>query len=153
MKKRLSVLFLTLLLALLLCGCDGAGFRDTLQINWEVQLPSDGTVVYEKDDGGLRDPTIYTVCEYTDADRLKNLFAWENSIDMNWSMFSSDYEMEAKSVSEFAGGIADYLSVPEEFRTDYSACLQYFKEEDDGSKLAVLYEVSTNRLYIIQYFM
>ena len=136
-ERRASLLAIALLAALLLCGCTA---RDTIHINWGLQLPAGGALAYEADSGASfhGDGVRYHVFQYQSGELLADLLPWEEP---------SDAQVER------AAGFLDEIQVPAEKRADFAGCSCWYDQQDDNSEIYVFYEEETDTLYVVESFL
>lgn len=140
MKKfKLFILYISLLF--ILTGCNFNTF--IFERNWGLELPKDLHETYHKDTGSSfhGDGSFYTIYQTDDMVLMESL--------VEWTDVSSPTRL-TDSYEDFAIQCLDNLDVPSNERINFLNCQYYYRTEEDGSELLLVYNPETEQLYIIE---
>lgn len=138
----LTLPFLALALVLLILWTSG-DYTRTVNLNWDLDLPTGGGCLYETDSGASfgGDGERYHVLAYADDSGLKEAL-----------------EREAERIDpaeEAVTAILDGLSVPADQRPDVSDCRWFtaIRPADSRDQLYLLLNSAGTRLYVVEFFL
>lgn len=148
MKKSLILIALCLLLALPLCACD-SDYRNTLKANWGFSIRKEAglKVTYEKSSGSSfhGDGIRYHVFSYDNEDYIAILFN-------DW-LSREKQTLSYDSFSEAMEAWLDSIDVPKEERPNPSQCYFHYDRKEDNSEIILFWDMSVQRLYIVEFFL
>ena len=118
-------------------------YMRTVNLNWELDLPTSQGCLYETDSGASfhGDGERYHVLEYAGDGRLEQALAEQ----------ATPLPSAENPVTE----ILDDLSVPADQRPDFADCGVFTAEHpsDDRNRLYLLVNSAGTRLYVVEFFL
>lgn len=118
-------------------------YMRTVNLNWELDLPTSQGCLYETDSGASfhGDGERYHVLEYAGDGRLEQALAEQ----------ATPLPSAENPVSE----ILDDLSVPADQRPDFADCGVFTADHpsDDRNRLYLLVNSAGTRLYVVEFFL
>jgi len=131
MRKTIGVL----LIVLLLTGCSA---QETIRMNWEINFPTGGSVVYQADSGASfhGDGIRYHVFRYGDEEELDTCLGWREP---------------STASAEVANALLDEIRVPTEERIDFSACPLWQSRQKDNSQIYIF--LYGQMIYVVENFL
>lgn len=123
-------------------------YSDTLSLNWGLSLPEAAhySEIYSKssDAGFHGDGVRYHIFSYNEENTVDDMLFWQ----------SEERETEyCDCYSNAVDGWLDEIDVPPEERPNYNKCLYWYKAQEDGSEIIILWDKNKSVLYIAESFI